>query len=106
RARYEYLVRAPRSVDRLVAFTSDAVRRPAEEVRPLARLVHDKTAGNPFFVIQLFAALVQSEMLFFDPSDWRWRWDLRRIEARGYSDDVAEFMVGRIARLPPAARPA
>jgi len=104
--RVEELVLRPLSVDHVVAFTSDAVRRPAEEVRPLARLVHDKTAGNPFFVIQLFAELVQSEMLFFDPSDWRWRWDLRRIEARGYSDDVAEFMVGRIARLPPATRQA
>jgi PAS domain S-box-containing protein len=104
--RVEELVLRPLSVDHLVAFTSDAVRRSAEEVRPLARLVHDKTAGNPFFVIQLFAELVQSEMLFFDASEWRWRWDLRRIEERGYSDDVAEFMVGRIARLPPATRQA
>jgi len=105
-ARVEELVLRPLSVDHLVAFTSDAVRRPAEEVRPLARLVHDKTAGNPFFVIQLFTELVQGEMLVFDPGEWRWRWDLRRIEERGYSDDVAEFMVGRIARLPPPTRQA
>ena len=29
----------------------------AAEVRPLAALVHDKTAGNPFFVIQFFQEL-------------------------------------------------
>jgi PAS domain S-box-containing protein len=104
--RVEELVLRPLSVDHLLAFTADAVRRPADEVRPLARLVHDKTAGNPFFVIQLFTELVQSEMLVFDPRGWRWRWDLPRIEERGYSDDVAEFMVGRIARLPPATRQA
>ncbi|HEY7372412.1 MAG TPA: AAA family ATPase [Polyangia bacterium] len=104
--RVEELVLRPLSVAHVLAFTSDAVRRPADEVRALARLVHDKTAGNPFFVIQLFAELVQSGTLFFDPSEWRWRWDLERIEARGYSDDVAEFMVGRIARLPPATRQA
>jgi PAS domain S-box-containing protein len=104
--RVEELVLRPLSIDHLVAFTSDAVRRPADEVRPLASLVHDKTAGNPFFVIQLFRELVQGGLLFFDAGGWRWCWDLERIEARGYSDDVAEFMVGRIARLPAATRQA
>jgi PAS domain S-box-containing protein len=104
--RVKEMVLGTLSVDDLVAFTADAVRRPAAEVRPLARLVYEKTAGNPFFVIQFFAELVRGGLLHFDPGDWRWRWDLARIHERGYSDDVAEFMVGRIAGLPEATRQA
>src|SRR5262249_4460558 len=61
---------------------------------------------NPFFVKQFFAELVRGGLLHFDAADWRWRWDLGRIHERGYSGDVAEFMVGRIARLPAATRQA
>ena len=92
------------SVQDLVAFTADAVRRPAEEVRPLARLVYDKTAGNPFFVVQFFQELVRGGLLTFDAGAWRWRWNLARIRDAGYSDDVAAFIVGRIAHLPEATR--
>ena len=92
------------SVQDLVAFTADAVRRPAEEVRPLARLVYDKTAGNPFFVVQFFQELVRGGLLTFDAGEWRWRWNLARIRDAGYSDDVAAFIVGRIAHLPEATR--
>jgi len=104
--RVKEMVLGTLSVDDLVAFTADAVRRPVAEARPLARLIYEKTAGNPFFVIQFFTELVRGGLLHFDPADWRWRWDLARIHERGYSDDVAEFMVGRIARLPAATRQA
>jgi PAS domain S-box-containing protein len=92
------------SVEDIVAFTADAVRRPAAEVRPLARLLYDKTGGNPFFIIQFFRELVRGRLLYFDAGAWRWRWDLARIREQGYSEDVAEFMAGRIARLPDATR--
>lgn len=94
------------SVEHVVAFTADAVRRPTEEVRALGRLVFDKTAGNPFFIMQFFRELVRSGLLSFDAGEWRWRWDLERIHDRGYSDDVAAFMVGRIEHLPAATRQA
>ena len=100
--RVEEMVLGTLTVEHVVAFASDAVRRPAEEVRPLARLVQDKTAGNPFFVIQFFRELVRGGLLFFDAGAWRWRWDLGRIREQGYSDDVAQFIAGRIA--PPPGR--
>ena len=92
------------SVEDVVAFTADAVRRPVDEARPLARLVHGKTAGNPFFVIQFFRELVRGGLLSFDVGAWRWRWELGRIREQGYSDDVAQFIARRIAHLPPATR--
>jgi predicted ATPase len=52
-------------------------------VRPLAKLVFEKTAGNAFFVNQFIAALAEEGMLVFD-SDERWKWDVDRIRAKGF----------------------
>ena len=82
---------------RLIADTlSCAPRRAA----PLARLVHEKTAGNPFFVIQFISALAEEGLLRFDHDAARWRWELDRIHAKGYTDNVVDLMVGKLTRLP------
>ena len=67
---------------------------------PLARLVHEKTGGNPLFAIQFISALAEEGLLRFDHDAARWRWELDRLHAKGYTDNVADLMVGRLARLP------
>ncbi len=41
----------------------------------------------------------------FDHDAARWRWDLDRIHAKGYTDNVVDLMVGKLARLPAEPRP-
>jgi PAS domain S-box-containing protein len=67
---------------------------------PLARLVHDKTGGNPFFAIQFISALAEEGLLRFDHGAARWQWELDRLHAKGYTDNVADLMVGKLTRLP------
>jgi PAS domain S-box-containing protein len=67
---------------------------------PLARLVHDKTSGNPFFAIQFISALAEEGLLRFDHDAARWQWELDRLHAKGYTDNVADLMVGKLTRLP------
>ena len=62
--------------------------------------MHEKTAGNPFFVIQFLRALAEEGLLRFDHDAACWSWDLDRIHARGYTDNVVDLMVGKLARLP------
>ncbi len=64
---------------------------------PLAELVHAKTAGNPFFVLQFLQALADEGLLAFDHEAQRWSWDLDRIHAKGYADNVVDLMVGKLA---------
>src|SRR5262245_8626924 len=45
---------------------AEALHSEPERIEPLAQLVHDKTAGNPFFVIQFLHALVDEDLLAFD----------------------------------------
>jgi PAS domain S-box-containing protein len=67
---------------------------------PLARLVHDKTGGNPFFAIQFISALAEEGLLRFDHDAARWRWEVDRLHAKGYTDNVANLMVRKLTRLP------
>ena len=70
------------------------------------QLVHEKTSGNPFFAIQFFSALFEEGLLTFDHVDRRWSWDLTRIRAKGYTDNVVDLMVRKLARLSPEAQTA
>ena len=62
--------------------------------------MHEKTAGNPFFVIQFFSTLAEEGLLAFDHDAARWSWDLGRIHAKGYTANVVDLMVGKLSRLP------
>jgi predicted ATPase len=90
-------VLAREDLGRLIA---DSLHCEPERVPPLARLIHEKTAGNPFFAIQFISALAEEALLTFDHGDGRWSWDLSRIQAKGYTDNVVELMIGKLNRLP------
>ena len=84
-------------VSRLIA---DSLYCDPERAMSLAQLVLEKTDGNPFFVIQFLSAMVEEELLTFDHGAGRWSWDLTRIHAKGYTDNVVDLMVGKLSRLP------
>jgi predicted ATPase len=67
---------------------------------PLAQLVHEKTAGNPFFVIQLLNELAEEGLLTFHPETAQWFWDLNRAHAKGYTGNIADLIAARLTRLP------
>ncbi|MFM0062434.1 PAS domain S-box protein [Paraburkholderia aspalathi] len=90
---------APLAREHLEQLLADALHCERERVAPLAWLVHDKTAGNPFFAIQFIASLTEEAMLTFDHDAARWSWDLDRIHTKGYTDNVADLMVGKLTRL-------
>ena len=79
---------------------ADALRCEPQCAAPLTQLVHDKTAGNPFFVIQFLYTLAEEHLLAFDDDASRWTWDTERIRAKGYTDNVVDLMVGKLTRLP------
>ena len=78
---------------------ADSVHSKPERVTPLAQLVHEKTTGNPLFAIQFISALADEGLLTFDYGEARWCWDLNRIHAKGYTDNVVDLMVGKLNRL-------
>ncbi len=83
---------------------ADALEDEPPRLAELSRLVHDKTEGNPFFVIQFIRALHDDGLLTFDERSRDWTWDTDRIVARGFTEDLADFMQWKLSRLPHAAR--
>jgi predicted ATPase len=94
------IILAPLAREDLGRLIGDSLRCEPERATPLAQLVHEKTAGNPFFAIQFVSALAEEGLLTFDHGDARWSWDLNRIHAKGYTDNVVDLMVRKLNRLP------
>jgi PAS domain S-box-containing protein len=99
-ARIEEITLAPLASEHLAQLIADALRCEPERAVPLAQLVYEKSGGNPFFALQFMSALAEERLLTFDHDAARWSWDLKRIHAKGYTDNVVDLMVGKLARLP------
>jgi len=95
------IVLAPLTREDLEQLIADSLHCDPGHARPLAELVHHKTSGNPFFAIQFVSALFEEGLVTFDHVKGRWSWDLNRIHAKGYTDNVVDLMVRKLTRLGP-----
>jgi len=94
------LVLAPLAREDLRQLVADSLHCESDRAKGLAQVLHDKTAGNPFFAIQFFSALAEENLLTFDHRERQWSLDLDRIQSKGYTDNVVDLMVGKLNRLP------
>ena len=91
---------APLGFDDVGQLIADALQGAPARAAPLTQLVHAKTAGNPFFALQFLSALADEGLLAFEHDRARWSWNLDRIRAKGYADNVVDLMVVKLGRLP------
>jgi PAS domain S-box-containing protein len=98
-ARIEEIVLAPLTLKDVSRLVADAMHGERDTVYPLAQLLHEKTGGNPFFAIQFLTALAEEGLLAFDSATRAWQWEMNRIHAKGYTDNVVHLMVGKLKRL-------
>src|SRR6266404_1026553 len=103
-ARVHEIVLAPLGTDDLHRLIADALHCDPERARPFAELVQVKTGGNPFFAIQFFIALAEEGLLAFDPAASAWQWNIDRIRAKSYTDNVVDLMAEKLKRLPSATQ--
>lgn len=98
-ARTQQIVLSPLGLEDVGRLFAEALRSGDDRTRPLAQLVHDKTGGNPFFTIQFVTELAEEKLLAFDHGAGAFAWDLHRIEAKGYTDNIVDLLGGRLNRL-------
>ncbi|WP_247381120.1 MULTISPECIES: AAA family ATPase [unclassified Bradyrhizobium] len=91
---------APLTPTDLEALFADALSCRTARVAELARAVHQRTGGNPFFAIQFLSALVDEKLLMFDNARAEWSWDLNSIHTKSFTDNVVDHMAGKLNRLP------
>jgi len=105
-ARVHEIVLAPLGLDAIGRLVIDALHCEPEHARSLAQLVHEKAGGNPFFAIQFLIALADEGLLTFDSIAAVWAWDINRIRAKNYTDNVVDLMLGKLKRLTGATQTA
>ena len=91
---------APLSVDRINKLVAETLSCTLDLATPLTDLVYQKTKGNPFFTIQFLKGLYEDNLITFNQHLGYWECDLVQVRDAALSDDVVEFMAGRLHKLP------
>ncbi|MGF1490189.1 MAG: AAA family ATPase [Prochloraceae cyanobacterium] len=77
----------------------DSLSCSCEAANSLAKLVLDKTNGNPFFINKFLRSLYQENLLFFDKSGYYWEWDTEAIKKHNVTENVANLLSISIEKL-------
>ncbi|WNG23902.1 AAA family ATPase [Cystobacter fuscus] len=94
------IVLSPLGLEHTQRLLADALHTDETRVLSLAHLLIEKTGGNPFFLTQFLGTLHREKLLQFDTAAREWRWDLARIQAQGFTDNVVDLMVAKLRELP------
>jgi len=92
------------NTDAVANIISDIVSRPEHEVLQLAGSVHARTQGNPFYTIAFLKYCNDNDLLYYDQGEMKWKWNEKRICNSHISDNVADYLIGKIETLPAATR--
>lgn len=81
---------------------SDTLQRKPKDTIELAKLIHDKTKGNPFFTNQFLYTIYEENILYFNSDQIEWDWDINKISTMEVSENVLDLMVSKIQKFSPA----
>jgi len=91
----------PLKEEHVAVMLADMLHHTKDKVRSLAGIVCKKTQGNPFFVKKLLIYLYDGHYIRFNGTMRQWEWDAEEIESMGVSDNIVDFMISQILKLPP-----
>ncbi|WP_156885822.1 EAL domain-containing protein [Massilia niastensis] len=94
---------APLSSEDFATMIADVLDIDRQRARPLALLVHRKTAGIPLFALHFLARLENEGHLRHEQASGSWQWDLDAINAQAYSDNVIDLMLAAFRQQLPEA---
>ncbi len=100
RANLNILTLAPLGEINITHLVADTLVCSEELAAPLAQLVYQKTGGNPFFATQFLQSLYKDAYIVFDPEGGYWQCDLTQMKQLALTEDVVQFMAGRLYKLP------
>ncbi|MGD1702956.1 trifunctional serine/threonine-protein kinase/ATP-binding protein/sensor histidine kinase [Dapis sp. BLCC M229] len=101
-AQIETLTLAPLSEKDITRLVAETLICTTELAAPLSELVYQKTKGNPFFGTQFLKGLHEDGCIQFNMEAGYWQCDMSEVRQLALTDDVVEFMVGRLQKLPEA----
>ncbi|MGD2181300.1 trifunctional serine/threonine-protein kinase/ATP-binding protein/sensor histidine kinase [Lusitaniella coriacea] len=94
------LTLAPLDKSNITRLVADTLLCSVKLAAPLSQLIYQKTRGNPFFTTQFLQGLHEENCITFEGNAGCWQCDLAQVRQLALTDDVVEFMVGRLRKLP------
>ncbi|MDB9510253.1 AAA family ATPase, partial [Kamptonema animale CS-326] len=88
----------------ITCLVADTLQCSHEIAAPLSQFVYQKTQGNPFFTIQFLYGLHDEECIIFHHFSGQWQCNLTLVKQLALTDDVVEFTIRRLRRLPGATQ--
>jgi predicted ATPase len=83
---------------------SQMLRGQDNEISPLARVIHQQTEGNLFFILELLRSLQNDDLLLFNCTEKSWSWNEQDIRFTFQQTTVGELVTDRIFQLPKDAQ--
>jgi PAS domain S-box-containing protein len=85
--------------DDVRALLADTLDSAPQSIAPLAEALHDKTAGNSFFVLEYLHRLYDEGALRREHGQWHW--DADAVAALPSSDNLVAGLITALHRMPP-----
>ncbi|MBD2248118.1 ATP-binding sensor histidine kinase [Nostoc sp. FACHB-888] len=104
------IILKPLKLHHINKFISDAIFTEIKYIKPLAKLVYDKTNGNPFFVNEFLKAIYSSNLLVYKHNSVNknqktfWHWNIKLIKELRITDNVVELMLAQMQKMPKATQ--
>ncbi len=89
----------PLSEENVNHLISDTLDRDRESTKGLTNTLFNKTAGNPFYIVELIKDIYQNEIITFDNKAGEWTWDFDQVKKLEVSTNVVEFMISQLRKL-------
>lgn len=99
RAIVQQIILHPLQVSHVTQLVADTLHTDLARTESLAKLVFQKTQGNPFFLTQLLKSLYQDQWLWFNFESGNWQWDMDMLQEIEITENVVELMVNQIQKL-------
>jgi predicted ATPase/class 3 adenylate cyclase len=85
--------------DDIKQLVADTLKCKVEVSESLAKLVWNKTQGNPFFANEFLKSLYADKLLEFNLNHGVWQWNLEQIQTKEITDNVIDLMLNKIKKL-------
>ena len=99
---------SPLNENAIMELVAENLNIDEDTARPLARIVLEKTNGNPLFANQFLETLYQEKLITFYNSPGGetgyWKWDLEKIKTADITENMAELMSRKLKNLPEQTR--
>lgn len=91
----------PLNIEEVTHLIGDTLHQPYPKVRDLAKVVYDKTQGNPFFINQILTFLYEEKLITFNQEKGEWVWSLEKIQSAKVTDNIVTLLINKLQKCSP-----